>query len=411
MYDVSIIREKKIIKIKEKTLELLSYIFLVLWILIIADGLYAELQMLIWNNVSFSALPLKMGLVFIALLSFGINYKINLPKVIIICWATFILYLLLEMVFLINIHHFSVLEIYANYNLYYIFLIILPFVFSLKNTIKPKKIFIFLLCFFFVFCFIAILQHNSNDVIIRSVKSGNFKPASDNFYGDIRAFSLFGSASAFGHYLAFMVSLFVTLLIKNNNKVISFLLLLLTIYVTYITYTRSSYLEVLLAILTTIVINLGLVNKKIYKSIPVFYGIIGIFIVYFASGIGSSNSLVSGESALIRTQLWLDSLKIWFENGTSFLLGTGLTQNENFLIDNTFLATGVNIGFIGLLFWLIYMISLYRYSLSLLTENPINIAVIVTMSLWIFTGMSQISFLYNIAFFFIIILIEEPVNT
>lgn len=398
-------RHKSLVISKKTILKFLSVCTLALWILIIADGLYAETQMKLLGSFSITSLPIKAALLFLSILAFLINSKIQIPKSVMICWFIFVIYLLIETTIFINLYHYSFSKLISDFNFYYIFLLLLPFTFALKDSLKPKTTITFLLLFFLFFSFIAYIQNKNNDAILTSVITGQFKPSSYSFYGDLRAFSMFGSASAFGHYLAIIGSLLVGLIFQK--KLYPIILLAIVSYITYITFTRSAYLEVILVVITTLIIYSKILKTKFLKTLPFIYGLLGVFIVFFASSLGSNSSIMSGESALVRTIIWKINLQTWFDNNVSFLFGTGTVQSGNtLLVDNTFLAVGLHLGIIGLIIWVIYMTIIYNYALKTMSRNPISVAVVAFMSLWIFTGMSQISFLFNVAFIFLAIITD-----
>lgn len=383
---------------------------LLVWVLLVVDGVFPQLQMLVLGNrVPIPSLLLKILLI-VEMGILGVFYiRFKLPLYIIISWIVFVSYLILT-IFISVVILKKPLDYYIfSINAYYFFLIIFPFVWVWEGIYSQK----FLnSCLIYIFVFLSILGvwqfFSGNPILPIESLDKNFQVFSWGFYGQVRAFSLFSSSANFGHYIALIAGLATAfLLVEKKFRFWSLLLWIMTLLTTYATLTRATYLEVGCTVLAVgLFVSLKKLKKLSY-AFPAVFGGLGFILAFGTSFIGqsflNSNTLFQDESLRIRIQAWNNVSDQWLSAGlTTALFGTGSIQNSRFdtvknvLVDSSFLAVGLHIGLFGLLLWIFMMSSLYIYSLKIAIINPsaLNIASMAFMSTWILTGIYGVTISY-----------------
>ncbi|ABG03539.1 hypothetical protein Rxyl_0565 [Rubrobacter xylanophilus DSM 9941] len=235
-----------------------------------------------------------------------------------------------------------------------------------------------------------------------------FEVFSWSFYGEVRAFSLFGSASKFGHYIALVGALGISFLYseKLEAKAAGLVLTILVLAAGFATLTRATYMEILMTLFAAwlLVRPRGTLLKYLVSLLPLVYGVTGAFVAFALPSwitVASNRSpLLSDNTLLMRYASWDTYGGLWMESDLfAKLFGMGIIQNnrfpvtENVLIDNSFLALLIHIGLLGLMVWLMLMWALWRYVLRVAISHgsPLAVAIAAIWSTWMATGVFGIT--------------------
>jgi hypothetical protein len=249
---------------------------------------------------------------------------------------------------------------------------------------------------------IALAQFVTNDPLFPTTTEDNsFEIPAVEFYGRIRAFSLFRGVLEFGQTLAFFGAFLIALLLSaaRRGRLATSVLLVLTTAACVVTFRRGAYLEYGAAAVAAFAITrrwqATLWLPWFYLSLAVGLAVVGILV-------GSSHveGMLSSDSLNERYDAWGTALETWLSRedaslffGTGLaqtsLLGTGLSQIEPrqvdyFLVDNGFLAVGAQIGVAGLALWCWVMHLLWRDMLAMAwrTGGTLSIAAAALLATW-----------------------------
>ena len=243
---------------------------------------------------------------------------------------------------------------------------------------------------------LALAQYMLNDPLLPVVsEDGAYTIPALDFYGQIRAFSLFRSVLECGQGMAFFGALFLAhLLTSRRHARWNLLLLGLTAAGSYVTFRRGAYMEFGAAALTAFAICR---DWRVTTWLPWMYLAIGLGLAGAGTIVGESKGqgLLSSESLSERHDAWNAILELWLSReDSSLLFGTGLAQIEPeyidyFMVDNGFLAVGAQIGIVGLALWCWVMNALWHDMLATArrTGSTLAIAVAALLSTWMMRGM------------------------
>jgi hypothetical protein len=243
---------------------------------------------------------------------------------------------------------------------------------------------------------LALAQYLLNDPLLPVVsEDGGYTIPALDFYGQIRAFSLFRSVLECGQGMAFFGALFLaTLLTSRRHARWNLLFLALTAAGSYVTFRRGAYMEFGAAAITAVAICR---DWRVTTWLPWIYLAIGLGLAGAGTIFGESRGqgLLSSESLSERHDAWNTVLEKWLSReDQSLLFGTGLAQIESdeidyFLVDNGFLAVGAQIGIIGLILWCWVMHAMWQDMLATAqrTGSTLAIAVAALLSTWMMRGM------------------------
>lgn len=402
--------------------KMFSALIFLLTMLLLINGLIPQLEMAIFGSIVIPTVITKVFMSLILLLSlfFSINLKDKLRIVMI--WWIFITYLLIDAIRFLTLGK-SVSDVLTGYNMYYFTIILLPLYFLVEKSIAKRKIEFWLLFSVIPLAILGICQYIQKDPILptespdQSFKVMSFLYIVDN---NIRAFSLFNSGLAFGHFLCLCVSIvFSSLLLRKNNIVLSIGLIFLITAAIYMTITRVVYIEFVCVLMANLIISKTKNKKsKLIEYLPIIYCFVGYFISNIAPIITSklSNNLVDSTTLLTRQELWLIAKDKWFSDLGTFLFGSGLYQSGNaadeITIDNSFVALGTHIGVVGLILWIIIMWRIWKYCLKVLnhTNHFLDVGLVSFFSTFMITGMFNINIQIYTLSFLLMLLSKEVIK-
>lgn len=208
--------------------------------------------------------------------------------------------------------------------------------------------------------------------------------------GEVRVKGPFTHPLLLAQFLVVMLPIYAYFLYAHSKKVvrvISFVLILLSILVLYKTGARSAFVGIAAEIIVALILYLKwvVVTKKasvlgwlVIISYPVFI-LLGFFIFYLTIDffVGQTAGEVSSTNA--RFIMWekglsiiMDSPVFGFGSGSAgyvlnFIGGSGFLT-----IDSYYLSILLNYGYLGLLLFVGYFILVFYLALKLINSNPTN---------------------------------------
>lgn len=346
------------------------------WVSVIVTGLLVQFQSLLFSSVVWYTLPIQKIAFFFLLVMVGGGFwndddlfarRVRLS-----------LYLLLICFFVGAFY--SSLDVFSNFQYFlasYLFFFAVPLLSGsdggLFDCARKYLVFIFL-----PVAILGIFQFELNDPIVDVGGEGlGFEVMSWNFYGQIRAFSLFLSGLDFGYYLCVMGVLFLSSALSSGLRIQCLFLLVLCIYCIAITSTRLIYILFFFSIVTFISVRFSRSLLLIYL-LPVVYLVVGsFFVLYLGGALASAGYDISSDDSLFeRYYYWDKAFNIWAESeAPQKLFGLGLSQGaslKDYIVDNVYLNTLVQSGLVGLFalifFFFVLWMSLVK-SLGALRDN------------------------------------------
>lgn len=383
---------------------LFGYSLFILWVFLIVDGIFPQLQMALFGeHVIIPSIALKfmlLLLLFIAAITL-MKQQATVPRGLFLLWWTFSIYLLIDALIFSVRFSYPLDYLLFSYNAYYFFLLILPLIFFANDLLSEKIIVFYLMSVYLPLAILGLAQNVLKDPILPVVSAdGFFRVFSWEFYGQVRAFSLFSSAFQLGHYTALIGALGICFLNskKDGAKSLGFAFIVLVLATGFTTLTRATYLEISMTVVTAWMLlhSKRFISKHLVPLLPLLYGAVGIFVAFilprWISLISGQHPLLSNDSLLMRYTSWDVYGNLWMDSDLfTKLFGIGLIQNSRFsiteevLIDNSFLAIIVHIGLLGLVIWLGLMWKAWQYTLEVAKkqESYLAIAIAAVWSTWI----------------------------
>lgn len=411
--------------------KILASIIFVLVLLSMITGALPQLQIfLLKGKIVIPSIAVKLFIVLVLYLSILSTCRLSIIKTkirtsfLILSCVLFLFYLIFEM-FNFGNRELSISYMFYSYNAYYFFILVIPLVFLLENSISHETISKYITIIAIPLAILGIVQFATNSTILPTSSSdGSFKILSYQFKNNIRAFSLFDAGLNFGHFLCIVLSLVVAKIkFKSSKLLINLLLFILLSIAVYSTMTRNIYIEYSSIIFAIIFLSM-FIKKKFISLLPLFFYLVGTVINNIVPYITSKyvdNSIFDINSYLIRQMNWVSIKDAWLNNGiVSALFGTGLVQNDkinvvqSIIIDNSFIAVGLHIGIIGIILWLFIMWTCWMYCLKITRENfnYFNLAITVFFSTWLITGIFNLNLaIYPIIFILFVIANKVPTKT
>jgi hypothetical protein len=325
------------------------------------DGALQQFQMsLLGGQIVFGNSLIKAALLVAVVLGCVIHPRVKIAAFPLSAWLLCIGFLIVEIIYLTGARGMSPGDVLLSYYDYYFLLLIGPALLIFNGAVSERvlircSIFIFIVC-----ASVAAAQYlTSSPLLYTKSVDGSFEVASWEFFGDVRAFSLFGSALEFGIFCAFSGALGIALI--RTMPIKGSLLFIASGLASYTTLTRLCYLMFIFACIYSLLLTYG---KKPSRGrwYPLLYLALGILTVLyglnsFASG-GTSSNLQSAVSTIDRINQW--TYYYYFLSNSTFvqlMLGSGIVQIDSVLphypmvIDNTPLAIILHLGLIGLTFF------------------------------------------------------------
>lgn len=388
----------------------LGRILFVVLLLSMIDGLMPQAEMALFaGHVLIPAVVLKWLVIAIAVLGMLIKRKIGTSSQVIYAWAALMIYLSFEGLFFTLTTNYSTQYIVYSFEATLYFLLLLPFMYAFKDTVDERRVSSVIMWLFVPLVLLGIWQGATNHPVLPTTSVDRyFQVYSWDFYGRVRAFSLFSSASNFGHFLALVAAMNVAAIYqwKGRRKLVATMGLVLALIATYLTLTRATYVEVLLAVTTAILITRF---KRRGFRLSLLWGIyasIGLLVAFAApvivAGIHSTDHNTLADASLImRYEEWAKYGGIWLNHGISTMLfGTGLMQSSRFsivrhiTIDNAWLSLLFQFGLVGFIIVMAYLWGLWKILLGALQAHPrsiITTGVVSTCSAFPFTSIFGIT--------------------
>ena len=397
----------------------LGYILLLVLLLSMIDGLMPQTEMAIFSgHVLIPTVVLKWLVIAIAGLGVLIKRKLGVPIPMLSAWVTLVTYLLFEAIFFTLSANYSLIYVAYSFESALYFLLLLPLLYTFKETVDERQIATLITWLFVPLAILGIWQSVTNHPILPTISVDQyFQVYSWDFYGRVRAFSLFGSASNFGHFLALVAAMGVAALgqWKGRRKSLAAIGLVLALVATYMTLTRATYVEVLLAVITAALITFFKWRGIRLSLLWGVYAGIGLFVAFVApaiiAGLRGTDHLFADASLLIRYEEWAHYGRIWLNHGmATMLFGTGLMQSSRFaftrkvVIDNAWLSLLFQFGLIGFLIILAFIWQLWKTLVNGLQAHPqsiLTIGVVSACSTFPFTSIFGITTLDYILLFMI----------
>ena len=363
----------------------LGHILFLVLLLSMIDGLMPQAEMALFSgHVLIPTVVLKMLVIAIAALGVLIKPKLGWTKQVLYAWVALVTYLVFEALFFTLTTSYSSIYILYSFETTLYFLLILPFMFAFKETIDERRISTVIMWLYAPLVIFGVWQSATNQPIFPTTSVDQyFHVYSWDFYGRVRAFSLFSSASNFGHFLALVAAIFVAALghWKGLRKSLAATGLALALIATYMTLTRATYVEVLLAVTTATLITFFNWRGIRLSLLWGVYAGIGLFVAFVApaiiAGLRGTDHLFADASLIMRYEEWAHYGGIWLNHGiTTMLFGTGLMQSNRFAItrhitiDNVWLSLLFQFGLVGFILVLTFLWGMWKKLLGGLQAHP-----------------------------------------
>ena len=378
-------------------------IFLTIMVLSV-DALFLQAEMAALDSTPLPSLVVKSVFTLLLLIG-GISHMISgrksgIPRPVFILWLSFVLYLMVETLVLVLRFGYPADYVLFSFNAYYFAILLVPFFFYRRQSLDESILTSTLVVFFVPLALLGIAQTASGSLILPTESPNQYlQVMSWGFAESVRAFSLFTSPSTFGHFIALVGALAMAFLLERRGSAARWaVVVLLALISGYCTLTRATQVEIVCALLTVWLIYRRKKLSGLVTLCPIFYEILGLIVAFvlpiWLVGFADTD-LFSNLSIMQRYAQWASYGSLWLGGGpATFLFGAGLAQNDRFqagadvVIDNSFLAVGVHIGFIGLLLWLAISWYVWAYMLEQAKERltPIRAASLGAWSVWMFTS-------------------------
>jgi O-Antigen ligase len=281
--------------------------------------------------------------------------------------------------------------ILAGFNKYFLFFAAIPAAALLRPLMSGRQMTIRFTLLLLPLVAVAMVQYALNDPLLPiASEDGTYEIPAIDFYGQIRAFSLYRSVLECGQGMAFFGALAsAQLLASRRYAAWNLLLLALAVAACFATFRRGAYMEFSAAAIAAVAITR---RWALSRWLPWVYLAVGVALAGGGTLLSSvdGESIMSWESLAERHDAWTMVLERWLlREDASLLFGTGLAQIESdeidyFLVDNGFLAVGAQLGIVGLGLWCWVMHALWRDMLATAwrTRDSLAIAVASLLSTW-----------------------------
>jgi O-antigen ligase len=377
------------------------------WLLMTIDGLLPRVQAaILGGRVVVPNIALKP--IFLGLLLGTILYgrSLTIPWQLRVAYCLFLTYLTVDALSLFFVWPpHSLLYLLFGYDAYYFFLIALGLFALTARTLRENLLARTMFLVFLPLGAFGVLQYAMNSPLLPlETGSGQFSYGitSYAFFHQMRAVSLFSNSWEFGAFASLIACIALSNTLSNHGgKRILWAGALATVLpAIYCTLTRTVYLETLLGFSSIILISFACSargRKGLLNCLPIAYGLCTAALALFLGPLvgSASRTITSDQTLLGRLQNWSVYFHTWTEHSLwRFLFGTGVIQNTHFLfsrnvvIDNTYLAIAVEIGFVGLVLWFYLMWRVWRYFVDETLRSPtaMRIALAGFFSTWLATG-------------------------
>lgn len=358
------------------------------WIALIINGLLPQLQIFLLGGIIVIPTWFIRALLLLAILLYGFRGRYRLyPASVVPWWTLFVIYLVVEFFVHMMSEERSLGYLVQGTYQYYYFLILIVFCHHLAGSIDDRWMTPLLILSFIPLGALGLAQYILYDPILPVESAdGYFQVIAWKhwFYSGIRSFSLFRSATEFGHYSALIGGLLMAVWLRRGHfdpvkSLAVMAVLVLVLASVYVAKGRIAYLVSVATILAAIWISPRLRVSGSMLILPLLFAGFAYFVAIAAPqmvkamGFRLEGMIFSDDSLDYRWSAWSHFTDAWLGQGwLRALFGSGLVQGQggefgsegSVLIDNAFIAIGFHIGILGLLIWLMVVWKLWQYVLE-----------------------------------------------
>jgi len=357
---------------------------LIWWLLSFVDSALPQLQMaLLGNRVVIPTWALD-GLFLIATGATMLRRGWwPMPLGIVATWLLLGSSLLVELIFLEARVGGIVGSLLTTYYRFYFYLLVLPLTAALAGVIPTRRIETLLLWLFLPLGGLGLYQFFRTDAVLPTAAIDNsWQVFAWGLGDDIRAFSLFNSGWAFGHFTVFICVLaFFMWWVRRISPQLGIALCAAAALCTYASLTRTAYVVGAAAFLTAL--WLAFARSRGRFGLVALAPLVWLFAGYLVSsgikdlmhmlGLAGADGVFSAGSLDIRHEAWDYWLNVWFgHDWSTALFGDAVVQRDSgrllsestILIDNVFIAVGVQVGLVGVVVWIAVMWAVWRFLLN-----------------------------------------------
>ncbi len=383
---------------------LLAFLAVPLCLFSLVDAAVPQLQMcFLGGQILVGNSSVKAALLIVALLGYFFGPETGPTDLPLSTWLLCVGFLVIEATYLITAHNMSISDVAQSYNGYYLLLLIGPALLTFRGTV-PEQVILRCTIFLFLVCAaIGFAQYLTVEPLLYTDSiDGSFIVNSWDFFGEVRAFSLFTSSMNFGMFCAFCGALGVAL--SRTMGIRGTLLFIISALACVSTLTRLCYLVFVCACTCALVLTFGRKSARA-RWHPVLYFVAGISVILVGlnslASSSSTTSLQDSSSLIERIIEWGYYANVLINSTPANLLfGFGIVQNEKILplypmlIDNVFLALVLHVGIIGLLLFgaLLIKMWVYLHREALATQQPLVIAAASLCATFLCAGTFSIAF-------------------
>lgn len=379
---------------------LLSTTFLVLWLFAVVNGAFQQLQLWLTDSVTLPGYTVRILLIVPIVANVLIATSQRLSRVLRFFWLAAMVALSTSFLAVCASGKLQAGNQMVYFLTNYMLPLLAPMCLLSAPFIDLRKLARLLLPVTVVLSVLGIAQYFSvNPIVPTASDDGGLVITSWEFYGRVRAFSLFLSGLDFASLLALMVAFSSAVIFCKTRlppgRVVSAILLCLCAVATYGTLTRNAYLFVIQSgLVAAYLTRRESISKRFWFLLPLVGAAIGFLAVVVVPGVISvvSNDLLSDDSLVERLVHWEHAMNVWTNSGQSvFLFGNGETQgaaNAGYIVDNSFLNVAVQSGLVGLVSWVLYCYALWmelRHAVKA-KASPMAVAICGFWSTWMLSG-------------------------
>lgn len=396
--------------LREIALRSMGEVLFWLVILQLVAGVYLQSQLALFDRIvvpnGVPKLLLAMGIVWLAAGAVFLQRGQIALRSSLLPAGIFACYLVADLAWLIATSKLPVGAILFGFNKYFLFFAALPAAALLRPTMSTRQMNFRLMLLLVPAVLIALAQFVTNDPLFpTTAEDGSFEIPAVEFFGRVRAFSLFRGVLDCGQAMAFFGALVIAQLLaaRRRHALVTWMLLLLTAAACLVTFRRGAYLEYGAAAVSAIAISC---RWSLSRWLPWIYLALAIGLASAGTLVGSAQQegMLSTASLTERHDAWNMALEKWLlREDASLLVGTGLAQSsllgtglsriesqevEFFLVDNGFLSVAVQLGLVGFVLWFWVLQSLWRDMLASAwqTGSTLAVAVAALLSTWMMRG-------------------------
>lgn len=372
-----------------------SWLIFSLIFLLIINAALPQFEMLLFSgHVPVPSIIIKFILIVSLVLYTTIYSGRSANRKSILSLLLFLLLFLVELALLPS-NNFAVLIF--GINAMYSLLIIALLMTNFNSTVNPVHAEIAVLFISLPLVILGMAQTIMNSPLLPLLSVGGyFKVLVWNYFGQVRAFSLFEAPAYYATYLTFFGGfVFGCFLIKRRDTVRFFYLFLLILVSVseFLSLNRTaifSYFFVIFTVLSIYKMRYRKKNLLIVMYVAMLSSVGLIFIVPFIHQSFSFVFAFNDKSMFERYSEWHYWLHIIFQSPHEIFFGSGVFQSSYFsstkgvIIDNLFLAVLVQFGLVGLVVVLLSIYTVWSLMVEkrLLSFSPISVSCIAMITVW-----------------------------